>query len=61
MAVCIIVEFSEKFLMLVSWSQKRGCGMFVLIFNGLRFDWGAFGQNVISALLRELGKEELGD
>jgi len=35
--------------------------MFVLIFNGLRFDWGAFGLNVISALLGELGKEELGD
>jgi len=35
--------------------------MFVLIFNGLRFDWGAFGPNVISALLRELIKEELGD
>jgi len=47
--------------MLASWSYKRGCGMFVLIFNGLRFDSGAFGPKVVSALLGEIGKEELGD
>jgi len=35
--------------------------MFGLIFNGLWFVWEVFGPNVISALLGELGKEELGD